>query len=125
MIRTMLALAALALGFSAASADELKGTVKKVNKAGNSLTLNVDGKDRTIPVGKDASFVTVTSNKGKKGKPKEKVTPLDGGLGALKEGSAVTVLTEKAGEKDEITSVKVGTGATEPAKKKKKAKKSK
>jgi Cu/Ag efflux protein CusF len=121
MIRSIFALAALALGLSAASADELKGTIKKVNKDANKLTLTIDGKDRTLPVSKDASFVTVTSQKSKKGKPKETVTPIDGGLGALKEGSAVTVLTEKAGEKDEITSVKVGTGTTT----KKKAKKPK
>jgi hypothetical protein len=117
----MLTLTALALGLSTASAEELKGTIKKVNKEANRLTLTIDGKDRMLPVSKDASFVTVSSAKGKKGKPKETVTPLDGGLGALKEGSAVTVLTEKAGEKDEITSVKVGTGTTT----KKKAKKPK
>ena len=121
MIRSMLTLTALALGLSAASAEELKGTIKKVSKEANKLTLTIDGKDRTLPVSKDASFVTVSTTKGKKGKPKETVTPLDGGLGALKEGSAVTVLTEKAGEKDEITSVKVGTGTTT----KKKAKKPK
>jgi len=119
MIRSTLTLAALALGLSAASAEELKGTIKKVNKDANRLTLTIDGKDRILPVSKDASFVTVSSMKGKKGKPKETVTPLDGGLGALKEGSVVTVLTEKAGEKDEITSVKVGNGANQPAKKKK------
>jgi Cu/Ag efflux protein CusF len=123
MIRSMLTLAALALGLSAASAEELKGTIKKVNKDANKLTLTIDGKDRTLPVSKDASFVTVSSAKGKKGKPKETVTPLDGGLGALKEGSAVTVLTEKAGEKDQITSVKVGTGTTTGKKKIKKPKK--
>jgi hypothetical protein len=123
MIRSMLALAALALGLSAASADELKGTIKKVNKDANKLTLTIDGKDRTLPVSKDASFVTVSSTKGKKGKPKETVTPLDGGLGALKEGSAVTVLTEKTVEKDQITSVKVGNGAATGKKKAKKPKK--
>lgn len=121
MTRSMLALSALALGLSAASADELKGTIKAVNKDANRLTLTIDGKDRTLPVGKDASFVTVTAAKNKKGKSKEKVTPLDGGLGALKVGSAATVLTEKVGEKDEVTSVKVGSGAAA----KKKAKKAK
>lgn len=123
MIRSMLTLTALALGLSAASAEELKGTIKKVSKEANRLTLTIDGKDRTLPVSKDASFVTVSSKKGKKGKPKETVTPLDGGFGALKEGSAVTVLTEKAGEKDQITSVKVGTGTTTGKKKVKKPKK--
>ncbi len=123
MIRTMLALAVLAVGLSAASAEELKGTIKKVNKAGNSLTLTVDGKDRTLSVSKDASFVTVTAAKTKKGKSKGKETPLDGGLGALKEGAAVTVLTEKAGDKDEVTSVKVGSGTAAKKKAKKGAKK--
>jgi hypothetical protein len=78
----------------------------------------VDGKDRVLSVSKDASFVTATTEKGKKGKTMEKLTPIDGGLGALKEGSTVTVLTEKAGEKDTVTSVKVRGGEAQPAKKK-------
>lgn len=115
---TLAALAVLALGLSPAAAEELKGTLKKVSKAGNTLTLTVDGKDRTLPVSKDASFVSVSMEKGKKGKPMEKVSPLDGGLGALKDGSHVTVLTEKTGTKETVTSVKVGGGEAQPAKKK-------
>jgi hypothetical protein len=116
-------LAALALGLSAASADELKGTLKKVNTTANSLTVTIDGKDRTLPVSKDASFVNVSTEKGKKGKSTEKLTPIDGGLGALKEGSPVTVLTEKADDKKEtVTSVKVGNGTAKKAKKAKKPK---
>jgi hypothetical protein len=119
MIRTMLALAALAVGLPAASADELKGTIKTVNKDANKLTLTIDGKDRSLAISKDASFVTLTSEKNKTGKPKEKVIPLDGGLGALKVGLVVTVVTAKAGEQDEVTSVKVtsGTAAKRKAKK--------
>ena len=122
MIRCALAtLSALALGLGSASADEVKGTLKSVNKTGNSLTLTVDGKDKVLPVSKDASFVTVSSEKGKKGKPMEKVTPIEGGLGALKMGSAVTVLTEKTETKETVTSVKVSSGEQAPDKKKKKA----
>ena len=124
MFRTAFAtLAALAFGFSAASADEVKGTVKKTNVAGNTITLGVDGKDKMFPVSKDASFVNVESVKGKKGKPMEKVTPIDGGLGGVKEGATVTVLTDKVENKDTITSVKVGAAAGDAAAKKKKKKK--
>jgi hypothetical protein len=118
MIRlTLAALATLAVGLSAASADELKGTLKQVNRAGHSLTLTVNGKDRVLPVANDATFVSVATVPGKKGKKTERETPIDGGLGALTAGSAVTVLTDRAGTRETVTAVKVAAG--QPAKKKK------
>jgi hypothetical protein len=122
MIRATLAtLTALTLGLSTASADEFKGTLKKVNQNGHSLTLSVDGKDRVLPVSKDATFVSVLSKTSKKGKVKDNETPIDGGLGGLKEGSAVTVLTSTEGKKETVTTVKVtGAGKTKKAKKPKK-----
>src|SRR5262249_26454196 len=123
VIRTLFAtLSVLGLGLSAANAEEVKGKVKGVNAAGSSLTLTVEGKDKVFAVSKDASFVSVTTAPGKKGKPMEKVTPIDGGLGGVKIGNAVTVLTEKADNKEAVTSVKV-TGANAPADAKKKKKK--
>jgi hypothetical protein len=123
VIRTLFAtLSVLALALSTVSADEVKGKVKGVNSAGNSLTLTVEGKDKVFAVSKDASFVSVANAPGKKGKPMEKVTPIDGGLTGVKIGNTVTVLTEKVGTKETVTSVKV-TGAGAPADSKKKKKK--
>jgi hypothetical protein len=122
VIRTLFAtLSVLSLGLSTVSADEVKGKVKGVNSAGNSLTLTVEGKDKVFAVSKDASFVSVSMAPGKKGKPMEKVTPIDGGLTGVKVGNAVTVLTEKMDNKETVTSVKV-TGTSDDTKKKKKAK---
>jgi hypothetical protein len=108
------------MGVAAASAEELKGNVKKVDKDGNTLTLTVDGKDTTYTISKDASFVTVSLEKGKKGKVNEKLTPIDGGLGGIKAGTDVTVLTDKQDDKDVITSIKVSDGKPATTKKKKK-----
>lgn len=123
MIRTLFAtLSVLAVALSTASAEEVKGKVKGVNAAGSSLTLTVDGKDKVFAVSKDASFVSVAKAPGKKGKPMEKATPIDGGLAGVKIGNAVTVLTEKVGKRETVTSVKV-TGANAPGDAKKKKKK--
>lgn len=128
MFRTIVAAwCGLALTCSVASADEIKGTLKKVNVGGQSLTLAVDGKDRVLAVGKDTSFVSVAAGKKKKGMPAQKETPIDGGLSALKIGANVTVVTEKSGGKETVTSVKVGGmgkgDAAKPKKKKADAKK--
>lgn len=108
------------LGFSAAAAEELKGKVKDVNKDKNTITLTVDGKDTTYPLGKDASLVTVSLVKGKKGKVNEQLSPIEGGLAGVKAGTEVTVLTDKQDDKDVITSLKVSDGQPAAAKKKKK-----
>src|SRR5947209_4054330 len=121
MIRVLVgALVVGLLAVGAATAEELKGKIKDIDKAKNTITLTVDGKDTTYTVGKDASFVTVSLEKGKKGKVNEKLTPIDGGINGIKAGTEVTVLTDKQDDKDVITSVKVSDGKPATAKKKKK-----
>ena len=115
------AVLAVMLGVAVSAADEVKGTVKSVDKDKNTITLTVDGKETTFDVSKDASFVTTSTVPGKKGKTMEKATPIDGGLGGVKAGATVTVLTEKIEDKESVTSVKVSDGtATAKQKKKKK-----
>jgi opacity protein-like surface antigen len=115
------AVLAVMLGVAVSAADEVKGTVKSVDKDKNTITLTVDGKETTFDVSKDASFVTTSTVPGKKGKTMEKATPIDGGLGGVKAGATVTVLTEKIDDKESVTSVKVSDGtATAKQKKKKK-----
>lgn len=119
-----LAVAALLAIVSAAGAEEINGTVKKVDASGNTLLLTADGKDTSYSVAKDASFVTVTKVAGKKKKNQtmEKVDTIEKGLAGVKEGAGVTVLTDKRDGKDVITSVKVTSGNDATAKKKKKNK---
>jgi hypothetical protein len=116
------AVLAAMLGVAVTAADEVKGTVKSVDKDKNTITLTVDGKETTFDVSKDASFVTTSTVPGKKGKTTEKATPIDGGLGGVKVGASATVLTEKIDDKESVTSVKVSDGAAAAAKKKKKKK---
>jgi hypothetical protein len=120
MRRAAGAVLALMLGVAVTAADELKGTVKSVDK--NTITLTVDGKVTTFDVSKDASFVTTSTVAGKKGKTMEKATPIDGGLGGVKAGATVTVLTEKIEDKESVTSVKVSDSIAAAQKKKKKKK---
>jgi Cu/Ag efflux protein CusF len=115
----------LALGVSAANSDELKGTVKNVDSTKKRITLTVDGKDQTLPVSKDASFVSVGASMTKKGKPTEKVSVIENGLAGVSTGAKVTVLTESEGGKDVILSVKVSSGDQPVVKKAKNAKKKK
>jgi len=121
MFRTIAA-ACLALAVAAAVclADDVKGTVKKVTK--NTITVTVEDKDKTTDktydVLKDARILSATTTKNKKGKEKEKVTPIDAGLSGVKVGSTVVLTTEKAivgeAEKDVVNQVKV---TAPPAKK--------
>ncbi len=111
------------LGFTSASAAETQATVKSVDKTASTIVVTTDGKDKTFPVSKDASFVTVSQVPDKKGKTTEKLTPIDGGLDGIKAGTKVTILTDMVEDKETVTSVKVSDGSVAaPAKKKKKKK---
>jgi hypothetical protein len=96
----------------------MKGVVKKIDAGKNTITLTVDGKDKVLDVLADASFTSVSTVPGKKpGQTMEKVENISDGLGGVKEGAKVTVLTD---DKDKVTSLKVD-GGNSTAKKKKKA----
>ena len=111
---------ALAVGAAVCLADEVKGTVKKVTKTTIPVTVEDKGKttEKTYDVLKDARILSATTTKNKKGKEKEKVTPINAGLTAVKVGSTVVLTTEKAiigeEEKDVVNQVKV---TAPPAKK--------
>jgi hypothetical protein len=127
MIRLMSgAVLALFVSVTAASGDEVKGTIKSVDSTKNTIVVTTDGKNTTLAVSKDASIVTVTMVPGKKNKVTEKLTPIENGLTGVKVGANVTLLTDKVDDKDTVTSVKVSDGKAAPAaalKKKKKKKK--
>jgi hypothetical protein len=89
---------ALAIGTGALLADEVKGTFKKIN--GDKITITVDNADKTYPLAQDPLVVT-DDNKAK---------AVKGGLKAVKEGTAVTVITEKKDDKETVITVKVKAG---------------
>ncbi len=113
MFRTFLsALSALVLCAGVSLADEIKGKVKSVDADKNTITVTVGDKDQTIPIAKDAEVFSL--GKGKKGQPGPKVAVTDG-IKGVKEGTDVTLTTEKKDDKDTVTAIKVEA----PAKKKK------
>ena len=120
-MKRILLLAVLAICGSQSSAAELKGVFKSGDKAKNTITVAVDGRDATYAMSKDASIVSVRTVKGKKNKTAEEVKTLDG-LDAVKPGSQVTFLTDKQDEQEVVSSVKVNDD-THPADAKKKKKK--
>jgi hypothetical protein len=85
------------------SADEIKGSLAKVEDA--KITLTIDGADKTFDVSKDVKVVAP----GKK----NKIVDLPG-LSSLKVGDDVTLTTETVDEKTVVTKVLA------PAQKKKK-----
>src|SRR5215207_9951455 len=89
------AVAGAAFGFDAV------GTIKKVDAEKNTLLLNANGKDRTVPVAADAK---VLDAQGK---------PLRDGLKAkeLAEGTEVTVTVEQADGRPVIVAIRLGKPA--------------
>jgi hypothetical protein len=77
--------ASLALLFCVGSllADRIEAKIKKVDLDKNSIVVTVDGKEKTMPVAKDATISSIFMGK--------RVIPLKGGLKDLKEGDDVTV----------------------------------
>jgi hypothetical protein len=87
-------------------AAEIKGKITKVDAEKNTITVTIDTKDQEFTLTKDTKIV---NNKGKDIKDglKGKVFQNEK---ALKKGIAVTLTTEKQGDKDVVTQVKVGGG---------------
>ena len=110
MVRVLAgAVLAVAVCTAVCLADEVKGTVKKVEKG--KITVTVDGKDTTYIVQKDARILNSTTTKAKNGKEREKVTEISGGLTAVKVGASVSLKVEKEiigeAEKEVVTQLKV------------------
>ncbi len=98
MLRTFVgALVALVICAGSLLAEEIKGKVAKVDAEKNTLTLTVNGKDQTFPIDKEAKFLT-------SGKKKQ-LQDLPGGLSGVKEGTEVTLTTEKKDGKEVVTKV--------------------
>ena len=119
-----LALFLLTLGLDA---DEIKGKVQSVDVKKRQVALIVntkDGKDvkdnkvQRYAVAKDVTIVSVTT--ATKQKPAQ-IVPVDGGLAALRPGTAVTVTTDTVDDMEVVTVIKLDTLIpTADAKKKKK-----
>lgn len=96
MTRAILA-AFLGLSFcvSLALAEEVKGKVKKTDPDKFTITVSVDGKDKTYPVDPSAFVLTGQGRNFK------------GGFKALKGGEDVTMTTSKKEDKEIVGMIKV------------------
>ena len=106
------ALVGLVFGAGGLWADEINGTVKKVDPKTNTLTLTVEKKDMKLTVDKEATVRSLVG-KGKKATYQE----VDGGLKALKVNTQVLVLRENKDGKDVVTDIKIVTDAVKKKKK--------
>jgi hypothetical protein len=97
-----LVVALLAVGF--ALADDVKGTLKKVDPFKRTITVNVDGKEKTFTVAQDAEVYSQARGKNNKPGAKE---PVPGGVDGIKEGTALVITTIKKGDKETAISIKV------------------
>jgi hypothetical protein len=98
------AIACVLLLLDFALSDTIRGKVKAIDNDANKLTLTVDGKEQIFEVAKDAKIWT-TGAISEKGQPPPEILYVN--IGALALDSDVTVTTEKKGDKELITSVKV------------------
>jgi hypothetical protein len=103
--RALLATALALLTGPAVLADTYGDKVKAVDAEKKTLTLPVDGKDRTFPVA-DKVDVQAQVRAGKR----IRLTPVKDGLKGVKAGSEVTVTTEKRDGKEVVTKVVVLLG---------------
>jgi hypothetical protein len=101
MLRRMFLVAALALlSGPAAWAEDYSDKVKAVDPDKHTLTIPVDGKDKTFKV-IDKPEVLATSQVGKK----LRQTPVKEGLKGVKAGADVTVKTERRDGEEVVTKI--------------------
>jgi len=106
MLRRTLLATALVFGFGSAALAETYGDkVKDVDPDKMTLTLPVDGKDRTFKV--DAKVDV--QNQVRAGK-RLRLTPVKDGLKGVKAGTEVTVTTEKKDGEEVVTKIVILAG---------------
>jgi hypothetical protein len=103
--RALLATALALLAGPAVLADTYGDKVKAVDVEKRTLTLPVDGKDRTFPVD-DKVEVQAQVRAGKR----LRLTPVKDGLKGVKAGAEVAVTTEKKDGKEVVTKVVILAG---------------
>jgi hypothetical protein len=86
-------------------AGEIKGRITKVDADKNKITVNVDGKDQEFTLTKDTKII------GRKGDLKDGLkAKIFTSEKALEKGIPATITTEKKGDKEVVTEVKLTGG---------------
>lgn len=93
-------------------AAEVKGKLVKVDDTAKTITIKVEEDEKTFTYNSDTKFV---SSKGKDLSEEAKKKMFEGKANK-KGGREVTLITEKKGEKDIVTEVKVAAGKKKDAK---------
>ena len=106
MIRKILvAVFCVGIGLSLATADEFRGKIKKVDATGNSITVDVDGKDMTFKTDAATKFTA-----GKKESPKTLAKGLADPHLKVDANVVVTTPPGKKGVNTPATEVRLGGG---------------
>jgi hypothetical protein len=86
-------------------ADEVKGTVKSVDAKKSTITLTVDGKDRTLDCSKECKVTSMVASR----IPLSRRTTMQTmtGVGSVPTGQMVTCVTERKGGTETCTEVRV------------------
>jgi hypothetical protein len=92
-----------------ASAEEIRGVVTKSDTEKNTITVTVDGKDRTLDVAKDVRVSTWSVMRtGRRGRSTTTVeTILTGGLRNVQVGTSITLNVEKKDERQVVSSIQL------------------
>jgi hypothetical protein len=93
-------------------AAEVKGKLVKIDDTAKTITIKVEEDEKTFTYNSDTKFV---SAKGKELNEEAKKKLFEA-KASKKGGREVTVITEKKGEKDIVTEVKVAAGKKKDAK---------
>ena len=87
------------------AAAEIKGKVTKVDAENHKITVSVDGKDQEVVVTKDTKFISAKGNEMKNGLKSKAFSKK-----SLERGLEATIKTEKKGETEVATEVKLAGG---------------
>ncbi len=110
MRRLLVGLAALALVPGGLWAAEIRGQVKKVDSAANTVTITVDGKDQTYPCSQNCQVTTMFTSRGLL--PRRNTTMESAGtLKDLTTGSQVTLITETKNGTEQVTQIRTQGGS--------------
>ena len=93
MLRVFAALSALVFCTGTLLADEIRGTIKKVDPTSNTITVMVGGKETSFEASKGTRYTMVTMGRLRRTLLMEQPN----GMSSLREGQSVLMVTDKGG----------------------------
>ncbi|MCI0638209.1 MAG: hypothetical protein L0Y70_03990 [Gemmataceae bacterium] len=110
MRKLLAGLAALALVPGGLLAAEIRGQVKKVDSAANTVTITVDGKDQTYPCAQNCQVTTMFTSRGGLLSRRNTTMEVAGTMQDVTTGSQVTLITETKNGTEQVTQIRTQGG---------------